>query len=125
MADLKLVCDICQGKRFKKDILDVKYKDKNIYEVLQMTVNEAILFFSEHLRIINRLKPLEEVGLGYIRLGQSTDTFSGGELQRLKLAAFLVEDKNRKGLYIFDEPTTGLHLYDIEKLVKALNKLVD
>ncbi|MCS7075749.1 MAG: excinuclease ABC subunit UvrA [Bacteroidia bacterium] len=125
MTDLKLLCEVCNGKRFKKDILEVKYKEKNIYDVLQLTVSEALDFFKEHNRIIKRLKPLKEVGLGYMRLGQTTDTFSGGELQRLKLASFLIEKINKKCIYIFDEPTTGLHLYDIQNLVQALQTLVE
>lgn len=125
MTDLKLLCETCNGKRFKEHILEITYKEKNIYEVLQLTVDEAIEFFSDNTKIISRLKPLQDVGLGYIRLGQTTDTFSGGELQRLKLASFLIEKTNRKGIYIFDEPTTGLHLHDIKKLVHALKLLVE
>lgn len=124
MTDLKLICETCNGKRFKSHILDVTYKEKNIYEVLQLTVDEAIEFFADNKKLIARLTPLQDVGLGYIRLGQTTDTFSGGELQRLKLASFLIEKTNRKGIYIFDEPTTGLHLYDIKKLVDSLKLLV-
>lgn len=124
MTDLKLLCETCNGRRFKEHILEVKYKEKNIYEVLQLTVDEAINFFGDNSKILSRLKPLQDVGLGYIRLGQTTDTFSGGELQRLKLASFLIEKTNRKGIYIFDEPTTGLHLHDIKKLVDSLKLLV-
>lgn len=125
MTDLKLICETCQGKRFKEPILEVTYKDKNIYEVLNLTVDQAIEFFEDKKNILSRLKPLQEVGLGYIRLGQTTDTFSGGELQRLKLASFLIEKPNKKGIYIFDEPTTGLHLHDIDKLIQSLNLLVE
>jgi excinuclease ABC subunit A len=124
MTDLKLICETCNGKRFKDHILDVKYREKNIYEVLQLTVDEAVHFFVENSKILSRLKPLQDVGLGYVRLGQTTDTFSGGELQRLKLASFLIEKTNKTGVYIFDEPTTGLHLHDIKKLIDALNLLV-
>lgn len=125
MTDLKLICETCHGKRFKEDVLEVKYKEKNIYDVLQLTVDEAVDFFNDNTKILSRLKPLQDVGLGYIRLGQTTDTFSGGELQRLKLASFLIEKTNKKGIYIFDEPTTGLHLHDIKKLIEAFNLLIE
>lgn len=126
MADLELVCDSCHGKRFKKDILDVKYAGKNINDVLEMTVSEAITFFTENKQksIVNKLKPLEDVGLGYIKLGQSSSTLSGGENQRVKLAYFLGQEKSDPTLFIFDEPTTGLHFHDIKKLLKAFDALI-
>lgn len=126
MADLYLTCEECHGRRFQEDILEVMYKGKNIYDVLQLTVDEAIEFFSEEKKLINRLKPLQEVGLGYIGLGQSSNTLSGGEAQRVKLAFYLAKgNKDGNILFIFDEPTTGLHFHDIQKLLKAINALVD
>jgi len=126
MADLYLTCEECHGRRFQEDILEVMYKGKNIYDVLQLTVDEAIEFFSEEKKLINRLKPLQEVGLGYIGLGQSSNTLSGGEAQRVKLAFYLAKgNKDGHILFIFDEPTTGLHFHDIQKLLKAINALVD
>ena len=126
MADLILECDFCHGKRFKKDILDVMFHGKNINDVLEMTVSEAIAFFGEYNEhvIANRLKPLEEVGLGYIKLGQSSSTLSGGENQRVKLAYFIGQERQEPTLFIFDEPTTGLHFHDIHKLLKAFNSLI-
>ena len=126
MADLVLECDSCHGKRFKKDILEVMFHDKNIYDVLEMTVSEAIEFFSkyEQKTIVDRLRPLEEVGLGYIKLGQSSSTLSGGENQRVKLAYFIGQERQTPTLFIFDEPTTGLHFHDIQRLLAAFNALI-
>ena len=124
LADVELVCEECKGMRFKPGILEVGYKGKNIYEVLQMTVREAISFFSAVPRITNKLKALQEVGLGYLRLGQSATTLSGGEAQRIKLASYLSRQAKQKVLYIFDEPTTGLHFDDIHKLLVAFRKLL-
>ena len=128
MADIILECEECKGKRFNKSILSIKYNNKNIFEVLDLTVDEAFLFFEENNQIIKKLKSLKEVGLGYLKLGQQTSTLSGGEAQRLKLASFLDLSKSKKetnSLFILDEPTTGLHYYDIEKLLISINKLVD
>ena len=124
LADVELVCEECKGMRFKPGVLEVRYKGKNIYEVLQMTVREALSFFSSVPRIINKLKALQEVGLGYLRLGQSATTLSGGEAQRIKLASYLSRQSKQKVLYIFDEPTTGLHFDDIHKLLVAFRKLL-
>lgn len=126
MADLELVCDSCHGKRFKSDILDVRFAGKNIYDILEMTVNEAVDFFGDkgENNIVKRLQPLRDVGLGYIKLGQSSSTLSGGENQRVKLAYFLGQEKSVPTLFIFDEPTTGLHFHDIKKLLKAFDALI-
>ena len=126
MADLVLECESCHGQRFKKDILDVRFEGKNVNDILQMTVNQAVEFFTEHnqKRIVSLLKPLQDVGLGYIKLGQSSSTLSGGENQRVKLAYFLSLDKQQPTMFIFDEPTTGLHLYDIKKLLAAFEALI-
>ena len=127
MADLVLECDACHGKRFKKDILDVQFHGKNIYDVLELTVSEAIEFFGKYGEnvIVNRLKPLESVGLGYIKLGQSSSTLSGGENQRVKLAYFIGQERQDPTLFIFDEPTTGLHFHDIHRLLEAFNSLIE
>jgi len=125
LADVELVCEECRGTRYKSSVLDVRYKDKNIHETLQMTVREALAFFASHPKVTSRLRVLEEVGLGYLRLGQSGTTLSGGEAQRLKLAAHLTRQDNHGILYIFDEPTTGLHFDDIQKLLTAFRKLID
>ncbi|MDO4194941.1 MAG: excinuclease ABC subunit UvrA [Prevotellaceae bacterium] len=127
MADLELVCDSCHGKRFKSEILDVRFEDKNISDVLDMTVNEAIEFFGEHKKkaIVEKLKPLQAVGLGYIKLGQSSSTLSGGENQRVKLAYYLGQEQHEPTLFIFDEPTTGLHFHDIRRLIDAFNALIE
>ena len=132
MADVELVCEACGGKRFRDEILEVKYRGKSIYDVLEMTVDDAIAFFGEDKkdptckRIVERLKPLQDVGLGYIRLGQSSSTLSGGESQRVKLASFLTKDSAQGGvMFIFDEPTTGLHFHDINKLLAAFNALME
>ena len=127
MADLVLECEQCHGKRFKQDILDVHYRGKSIYDILCMTVNQAVEFFSEDpdcAKIVKRLKPLQDVGIGYVQLGQSSSTLSGGESQRVKLASFLAQEENRPTIFVFDEPTTGLHHRDIEVLLKALNRLI-
>ena len=128
MADIKLTCESCAGRRFKQEILEVTFQDKNIAEILDMTVEESIPFFREKLpRIAEKIDPLYQVGLGYIKLGQSSNSLSGGEAQRVKLASFLGKGNSNKGktLFIFDEPTTGLHFHDIKKLLKALNDLVE
>ena len=126
MADLELQCDACHGKRFKSDVLDVRFCGKNIYDVLEMTVKEAIDFFAQNGQetIARKLKPLDDVGLGYVKLGQSSSTLSGGENQRVKLAYFLGQEKCDPTLFIFDEPTTGLHFHDIKKLLKAFDALI-
>lgn len=126
MADLVLECESCHGKRFKADTLEVKFQDKNIYDVLEMTVNQAIEFFTEHgqKKIVKKLIPLQDVGLGYIKLGQSSSTLSGGENQRVKLAYYLSQEKADPTLFIFDEPTTGLHFHDIRKLLDAFDALI-
>lgn len=125
LSDVYLTCEVCGGRKFKDKILEILYKGKNIYEVLDMTVTEAHEFFHEHSAISQKLKTLEEVGLGYIRLGQSATTFSGGEAQRIKLATELSRRSTGRTLYILDEPTTGLHFADIDRLLKVLNMLVD
>ncbi len=127
MADLELECEACHGKRFKHDILEVRFQEKNIYDVLNMTVLEAIDFFGEYNQkvIVNRLKPLAEVGLGYIKLGQNSSSLSGGENQRVKLAYFIGQEKQDPTMFIFDEPTTGLHFHDIQCLLKAFNALIE
>ena len=130
MADITLECEACHGKRFKPEVLDVEYKGVNIYDVLEMTVNQAIEFFSQtqgaqETKIIKKLKPLQDVGLGYIKLGQTSSTLSGGENQRVKLAYYLGQEKQEPTLFVFDEPTTGLHFHDIKTLLKAFNALID
>lgn len=127
MADLVLECESCHGHRFKHDILDVRYQGKNIDDVLNMTVSEAIEFFGQYgqTQIVNRLTPLESVGLGYIKMGQNSSTLSGGENQRVKLAYFIGQEKQDPTLFIFDEPTTGLHFHDINKLLKSFNSLIE
>lgn len=129
MSDITVECEACHGQRFKPEILEVKYRDKNIFDVLNMTVNEAIEFFSADdsavtRRIVSRLKPLSDVGLGYIKLGQSSSTLSGGENQRVKLAFFLSQEKPRPTMFIFDEPTTGLHFEDIKTLMSSFERLL-
>jgi excinuclease ABC subunit A len=126
LADVHLTCEVCGGKRFKEEVLEVQYKGKNVFEVLEMSVDEAIEFFKEEKGLSNCLRPLSEVGLGYVKLGQSSDTLSGGEAQRVKLASFLGKGRSsEKILFIFDEPTTGLHFHDIKKLLAAFNALID
>lgn len=127
MADLVLECDACHGKRFKKEILDVRFHEKNIYDVLNMTVSEAIEFFKKYDQkaIANKLQPLEDVGLGYIKMGQSSSTLSGGENQRVKLAYFIGQERQTPTLFIFDEPTTGLHFHDIHRLLRSFNALIE
>ena len=127
MADITLECEHCHGKRFKQDVLDVLYREKSIYDILEMTVNQAIEFFSEDSackKIVNRLRPLQDVGIGYVKLGQAGSTLSGGESQRVKLASFLAQENANPTLFIFDEPTTGLHHHDVAVLQKALNALI-
>jgi len=126
MADLVLECESCHGKRFKNETLEVCYEGKNIYDILEMTVNQAIEFFTEHKqkKIVKKLLPLQEVGLGYIKLGQSSSTLSGGENQRVKLAYFLSIEKAQPTIFVFDEPTTGLHFHDIKKLLEAFDSLI-
>jgi excinuclease ABC subunit A len=125
LPDIKLECDSCKGKRFKQVVLEVTYQNKNIHDILNLTVEEAIQFFSSKPKLANQLQPLIDVGLGYLRLGQSVSSLSGGEAQRLKLASFLDAKEKKNWVYIFDEPTTGLHFHDIKKLLKALNQLVE
>lgn len=129
MADIAITCEECHGKRFKRDVLEIEYRGKNIFDVLDMTVNQAIEFFSEgtgatEKRIVKRLQPLQDVGLGYIKLGQSSSTLSGGENQRVKLAYFLSMEGQKPTMFIFDEPTTGLHFHDINKLMDSFNRLI-
>lgn len=130
MADIRMQCEECHGKRFKQEVLDVEYRGKNIDDVLNMTVDEAIDFFGEeksssNRKIVKRLKPLQDVGLGYIKLGQSSSTLSGGENQRVKLASYLAQEHPEPTLFIFDEPTTGLHFHDISTLLKSLRRLIE
>ncbi|MBQ3237530.1 MAG: excinuclease ABC subunit UvrA [Bacteroidaceae bacterium] len=126
MADLVLECEACHGKRFKADTLLVTYHEKNIHDILEMTVNQAVEFFTEHgaKKVVRRLKPLQDVGLGYVKLGQSSSTLSGGENQRVKLAYYLSLEKSEPTMFIFDEPTTGLHFHDIKKLLESFNALI-
>ena len=125
MADIILPCEACDGKRFKQHVLDVQYKEKSVSDILDLSVDEAIEFFADQPKILAKLSPLQEVGLGYVKLGQSSSTLSGGEAQRIKLASFLIKGNNqKKTLFIFDEPTTGLHFHDISKLLKAFNALI-
>lgn len=129
MADITVPCESCHGKRYQKEILEVEYRGKNIYDILEMTINQAIEFFGEEAgtqekRIIKRLKPLQDVGLGYIKIGQNSSSLSGGENQRVKLASFFAEEKPEPTMYIFDEPTTGLHFHDIATLMKSFDRLI-
>ncbi len=130
MADVTLECESCKGRRFKDDVLEVTHRDQSIYDILQMSINEAIDFFrsgklSLEQKIASKLQPLQDVGLGYVKLGQSSSTLSGGESQRVKLAAFLAKENQQATLFIFDEPTTGLHFYDVDILMKSLNALIN
>jgi len=126
MNDLILECESCHGKRFKNDILEVTFHGKNIHDILNLTVNMAVEFFGEHgqKKIVQKLKPLQDVGLGYIKLGQTSSTLSGGENQRVKLAYYLSQEKTNPTMFIFDEPTTGLHFHDIKKLLAAFQSLI-
>ena len=125
MADIFLTCESCHGKRFKQEVLAVTYLEKNISEILDLTIDEAIEFFAQEKKILNRIIPLAEVGLGYVHLGQSSNTLSGGEAQRIKLASFLLKGNSQTHtLFIFDEPTTGLHFHDIKKLLKSFDALI-
>jgi len=126
LADVHLTCEVCKGKRFKEEVLEVTYKGKNIFDVLEMSVDEAIGFFYDEKNLVKAIRPLSDVGLGYIKLGQSSDTLSGGEAQRVKLASFLGKGKGSgKILFIFDEPTTGLHFHDIKKLLNSFHALIE
>lgn len=130
MADIRLVCESCGGKRYSKDVLEIEYEGKNISDVLDMTVDESIEFFSQHnnateKKIVKKIMPLHDVGLGYIKLGQTSSTLSGGENQRVKLAYYLGQEKDKPTIFIFDEPTTGLHFHDIKTLLKAFNALIE
>lgn len=126
MADIYLPCEACGGRRFKQQVLDITYQDKNVADILDMTIDEAVEFFAKEPKILQKLNPLVDVGLGYVHLGQSSNTLSGGEAQRIKLASFLIKGNNaNKTMFIFDEPTTGLHFHDIKKLLKALNTLIE
>ena len=130
MADVHLLCESCKGQRFKQEILDVKFQDKSIYDLLEMTVDDAVLFFEKsegntEKKILEKLRLLASVGLGYVHLGQSSNTLSGGESQRIKLASYLAKEKVSGSLFVFDEPTTGLHFNDIKKLLFAINELID
>ena len=125
LADIFVPCEVCKGKRYNRETLEVKYKGKNIYEVLDMTVDEALEFFKNIPKIHKRLETLQDVGLGYVKLGQSSTTLSGGEAQRVKLATELSKKSTGKTIYILDEPTTGLHTADVHRLIKVLERLVD
>ena len=126
LADVHLLCEVCKGRRFKEEVLEVTYRTKGIYDILEMSVDEAIAFFADEKRLATALQPLSDVGLGYIKLGQSSDTLSGGEAQRVKLASFLGKGKLKdKVLFIFDEPTTGLHMHDIKKLLGSFDALIE
>ena len=125
MADIFLPCEACDGKRFKQHVLDVTYHEKNVADVLELSIEEALTFFAGQPKVLARLQPLVDVGLGYVKLGQSSNTLSGGEAQRIKLASFLVKGNSSKDtLFIFDEPTTGLHFHDIKKLLRSFDALI-
>ncbi|MFZ9660621.1 MAG: excinuclease ABC subunit UvrA, partial [Chitinophagaceae bacterium] len=126
LADVHLICESCQGKRFKEEVLEVHYREKNIHDILEMSVDMAMEFFADRKEIVKKIKPLQDVGLGYVKLGQSSDTLSGGEAQRVKLASFLGKGKSQGNiLFIFDEPTTGLHFHDINKLLESFHALIE
>lgn len=126
LADVKLLCEDCKGRKFKDEVLEVEYKGKNIFDILNMSVDEAVLFFDDKVSILNKILPLQDVGLGYVQLGQASSTLSGGEAQRVKLASYLGKSNSQEHiLFIFDEPTTGLHFHDIHKLLAALNALIE
>jgi excinuclease ABC subunit A len=125
LPDIFVKCEVCSGKRFNKETLSVKYKGKSIWDILEMTVDEAVEFFANIPRIYNKIKTLQDVGLGYIKMGQPATELSGGEAQRVKLAAELARSSTGKTLYVLDEPTTGLSAYDVKKLIEILNRLVN
>ena len=125
LSDVWVSCDNCHGKRYKNNILEVHYKSLTISDVLDLEVSEALAFFKEQPKIYSILKVLDDIGLGYVTLGQATSTLSGGETQRLKLASHLIKEQPGRGLFIFDEPTTGLHMQDVERLLKVFRKLVE
>jgi excinuclease ABC subunit A len=126
LADVHLTCESCRGRRFREDVLEVTFEGRNIHDVLSMSVDDAITFFRGEPDIARKLQPLQDVGLGYVSLGQSSDTLSGGEAQRVKLASFLTRGRSQERiLFIFDEPTTGLHFHDISKLLASMNALID
>jgi excinuclease ABC subunit A len=125
LPDIYVPCEVCKGKRYNRETLEVKYKGKNIYEVLDMTVEEAVVFFENMPRINQKIQTLQEVGLGYIRLGQPSTTLSGGEAQRVKLATELSKRSTGNTFYVLDEPTTGLHTADVHRLIDVLNRLTD
>ena len=125
LPDIYVPCEVCKGRRYNRETLEVRYKGKNIYEVLEMTVDEALPFFENLPRIYNRLETLADVGLGYVKLGQASTTLSGGEAQRVKLATELSKRATGRTIYILDEPTTGLHTADVHKLIEVLQRLVD
>ena len=126
LADVHLVCESCGGKKFKEEVLEVTYREKNIHDILELSVDEAMQFFEDKPEISRKLKPLQDVGLGYVKLGQSSSTLSGGEAQRVKLASFLGRGKAQGHvLFIFDEPTTGLHFHDIRKLLDSFRALIE
>ncbi len=126
LADVHLLCESCKGKRFKDEVLEVTFREKNVYQVLEMSVDEALAFFAGEDKIVRAMQPLSDVGLGYVKLGQSSNTLSGGEAQRVKLASFLGKGNNKdKVLFIFDEPTTGLHFHDIKKLLSSFDALIE
>src|SRR5690606_32156223 len=125
MADIVLPCEACVGKRFKPHVLDVTYRETSVSDILDLSVDEVLDFFVDQPKVITKLKPLQDVGLGYVKLGQSSSTLSGGEAQRIKLASFLIKGNNsKKTLFIFDEPTTGLHFHDIQKLLRSFSDLI-
>ena len=125
LPDIYVPCEVCKGKRYNRETLEVKYKGKNIYDVLEMTVEEALAFFENHQKIRRKLQTLYDVGLGYVKLGQPATTLSGGEAQRVKLATELSRRPTGRTIYVLDEPTTGLHTADVHMLVKVLDRLVD
>ena len=126
LADVHLTCESCGGRRFKEEVLEVRYREKSIHDILELSIDEALEFFRDERDICNKIMPLQQVGLGYIKLGQSSDTLSGGEAQRVKLASFLGKGKSQGHiLFLFDEPTTGLHFHDIRKLLDSFHALIE
>ena len=125
LPDVYVPCEVCKGRRYNRETLAVKYRDKSIYDVLEMTVDEGVAFFENHPKIVRKLKMLQEVGLGYLKIGQPATTLSGGEAQRVKLATELSKRPTGKTIYILDEPTTGLHTADVHKLIEVLQRLTD